>query len=98
MVVDGGRSRRGVERFVARLRPRVAAEGIVRVGGTPGCTVGVWANGEPVDTFDVGDDEGWVERAFEIPAPVASARTRIELRVGGGTLTTFHYWFFPEPG
>jgi hypothetical protein len=96
VVVDGGRSRRSVERFVAHLRPRVTAKGIVRVDGTRGCTVRVWANGEPVDTFDVGDDE-WVERAFEIPAPVASAHTRIELRVGGGTLTTFHYWFFAEP-
>jgi hypothetical protein len=100
VVVDGGRTRRGVERFVAHLRPHVSTKGIVRLDGPPGCTVNVMANARHVAAFDIGDDASWVERSFDIPAEVASADTRIDLRAGGGTLTTFHYWFAvgQEPG
>ncbi len=95
-VVDGGRSRRAAERFTAHLVPLVTTKGIVRVHGPPGCTVSVWANGAPIDAFDVGDSDDWVERSFRIPGALANARTRIELRASDGTLTTFHYWFFPD--
>ena len=94
LVVDGGRSHRDAERFVVHLRPGAAAKGVVRVDGPPGCTVRVWANEAPVDTLDMGDDPGWVEKSFQVPAVAATARTRIELRAEGGALTTFHYWFF----
>ncbi|HXN32773.1 MAG TPA: hypothetical protein VN894_12960, partial [Polyangiaceae bacterium] len=69
---------------------------IVRLDGTPGSSVRVWANSEPNAAFDVGGDEDWQEHSFDIPASVTTSRTRIELRAEGGTLTTFHYWFFSK--
>ncbi len=89
-VVDGGRTRRVLDRFVAHLRPGVAARGIVRIEGSS--RVRVLANGEPVGAFDL-DGDDWSEQAFDVPASIASERTRIELYVGGGAMTTFHYWF-----
>jgi hypothetical protein len=91
-VVDGGRSRRTVERFVARLDPGVGARCIARIAGRAGTAVRVHANGTPVGGFAVGEDGDWVERAFDIPAAVTTARTSIELRAVGGPVTTFHYW------
>ncbi len=91
-VVDGGRTGRRLERFVARLRPGAPARGIVRLDGPPGTQVRVLANGAQVAALDL-DDDGWVERSFNIPGEAAEARTRIEVRFGGGPVTTFHYWF-----
>jgi hypothetical protein len=91
-VIDGGRSRRSVERFVAHLRRGVAVRGVVRLEGRPGSSVRVLANGEPIAAFDVGDDD-WVERSFDLPARIAAVRTPLELRVAGGVISTFHYWF-----
>jgi len=96
VIVDGGRSHRALERFVARLRPGIASTAIVRLDGTPGSSVRVWANSEPIAAFDLGGDEDWQEHSFDIPASVTTSRTRIELRAEGGTLTTFHYWFFSK--
>jgi hypothetical protein len=99
VVIDGGRTRRRIERFVAHLRPGAAARSIVRLEGAPGTQVRVLANGQTVGSFDAGDGDDWVERSFEIPADVTALRTRIELRVGGGgSLTTFHYWFADPSG
>ena len=92
-IVDGGRTRRTRESFVALLRPGLAARGIVRLDGPSGTRVRALANGQPIGDFDLGDDEDWVERTFEVPASVASERVRIELRVDEGAVTTFHYWF-----
>src|SRR5258708_17941768 len=46
-VVDGGRTRRVVERFVAHLHAGKGAHGIVRIEGSSGAQVRVLANGEP---------------------------------------------------
>jgi len=91
-VVDGGRTGRRLERFVARLRPGAPARGIVRLAGSPGTRVRVLMNGEPVAAIDL-DDADWVERAFDVPGDTAAARTPVEVRVGGAPVTTFHYWF-----
>jgi hypothetical protein len=93
-VVDGGRSRRVLERFFAHLTPGAAARGVVRLQGPGGAQVRILAGSEPVASFDLDDEEeDWVEKAFDVPASVASARTPIEVRVGGSPVTTFHYWF-----
>jgi hypothetical protein len=92
-VVDAGRTQREVERFVARLRPGVEALGIMRLDGPSGSEIRVLANGEPIGALELGDDEDWVERTFEVPAGVASEQTHIEVRVAKGAITTFHYWF-----
>ncbi len=93
-VVDGGRARRTMERFVVRLHPGVAARGIVRVAGVAGTAVRILANDEPVAAFALGEDEEWEERAFEVSAGAATAHTRIEVRAPEGAITTYHYWFF----
>jgi hypothetical protein len=98
IIVDGGRTRRWRETFVAHLRPGVAARCIVRLQGPPAATVAVLAGDEPVGTLAIDYDPDWVEREVEIPAHLATARTRIDLRVSGGVVTTFHYWFVPVSG
>ena len=98
VIVDGGRTRRVMERFVAHLPPGVAARCIVRLEGSPTASVHVLANDEPVGSFDVDYEPDWIERDFQVPASVAGERTRIELRVSGGVIATFHYWFVSSPG
>ncbi len=93
-VVDGGRTRRVREAFNVRLRRGAAARGIVRIEGSAGSQVRILAGGEPVGGFDLGDGgDDWSERSFDVPASVAADPTHIELRVGGGLVTTYHYWF-----
>jgi hypothetical protein len=92
-IVDGGRTRRTLDRFVAHLRPGVSARGIVRLDGPGGTHVRMLANGEPVGAFDLGEAEDWVECSFEIPAGLAGDHTQVELFTGGDPVTTFHYWF-----
>jgi hypothetical protein len=93
-VVDGGRTRRTMDRFMVRLHPGVDAQGIVRVAGSAGTAVRVLANDEPIAAFVLGEAEEWEERTFEVPAGVVTALTRIEVRAEEGTITTYHYWFF----
>ncbi len=92
-VVDGGRTRRTVERFTAHLPPGVAVRCIVRLDGKSGTRVRALANEQPLETFELGDDEDWVERSFDIPAGMGGERSSIELVTEGGPITTFHYWF-----
>jgi hypothetical protein len=100
VVVDGGRTNRTRERFVAHLPAGERTRGIVRFEAAAGTTLYVLAGGEPVATIargagDPDDPEAidWVERSFEVPAGLATARTAIELRVSGRPATVFHYWF-----
>ncbi len=91
-VVDGGRTRRSAERFAVHLRPGAAARCVVRLAGSEGTTVYVRAGGHSAGSFDAASEDDWVERAFDVPADVASAQTPIELRTAGGTIETYHYW------
>lgn len=91
-VVDGGRTQRIAERFVAHLRPGSAARCIVRLDAAPGTEVRVLAGGEPAAAFEAGSEDGWEERSFDLPATTAGERTPIEVRFSG-RVTTFHYWF-----
>jgi hypothetical protein len=93
-VVDGGRTRRVLDRFVAHLRPGAPARAVVRLDGPPGATARVLADGQPIAEWEIGEDADWVERSFEVPASAARERTTIEVRFQGGLVTTFHYWFF----
>jgi hypothetical protein len=97
-VVDGGRTRRTVERFLAFLPQGVRARGIVRLDGKAGTRVDVIANQRPAATFELGDEEDWMERTFEIPPSSGRGPSSIELRAEGGPITTFHYWFVVTPG
>jgi hypothetical protein len=97
VVVDGGRTRRTRESFDAHLVSGPAARGVVRLQeaqGMQGVIVRVLANGEPADTFELSDADGsWVERSFAIPAGMAGPHTHVELRVEGGSVSVYHYWF-----
>jgi hypothetical protein len=98
IVVDGGRTRRSRERFIAKLRANASARGVVRVEAAAAARVTVFANGENVGEFVVGEtDTRWVEGAFEIPANAAGPATRVELRFSGGVVSVFHYWFDTSP-
>ena len=97
-VVDGGRTRRSVERFLAFLPQGVPVRGIVRLDGRAGTRVDVIANKRPAGTFELGDDEDWMERSFEVPASSGRGPSNIELRARGGTIATFHYWFVVPRG
>lgn len=97
LVVDGGRTHRTRESFVAHLRAGAAAKGIVRLRGPAGTVVHVLANGNQVGSFALDDSDGeWVERPFEVPAEAAGPRSRVELRVESGSVSVFHYWFVAE--
>jgi hypothetical protein len=91
-VVDGGRTHRTVERFVARLHAGASTLGIVRLDGPSGTGVRVLVEGEPVGAFELEDDD-WSERGFDVPARLAREQTHVELRAAGEPVTTFHYWF-----
>lgn len=93
-MVDGGRTRRTEERFVAHLPAGAAARGIMRFEAPAGTRVRVLANGEPIAAFEAEPAEDWVEHAFDVPAEVAGERTSFELRFSA-EVTTFHYWFTP---
>jgi hypothetical protein len=95
-VVDGGRTRRTEERFVARLRAGSAARGTVRMEAAAGTQVRVLVNGEPVAAFATDEADDWVERTFDVPRESAGERTSIELRFSAA-VTTFHYWFAEVP-
>jgi hypothetical protein len=95
-IVDGGRTHRRIERFVAYLPPGGPYKGIVRLESSPGCSVHVRVDGNPVASFDVAANDAWVERSFDIPPRGVPPRTLVELSVERGELTVFHYWFFQE--
>jgi hypothetical protein len=97
-VLDGGRTRRAMERFSAYLPQGVAVRGIVRLDGRPGTRVRVVANQRGAGDFELGGDEDWVERTFEIPASSGRGPSTIELHAEGATITTFHYWFVVARG
>jgi hypothetical protein len=91
-VVDGGRTGRRLERFVAHLPPGAPARGIIRLEGSSRAEVSILVNGDPVASLDLEGDD-WVERTFAVPADDARVRTPLEVRIVGGPVTTFHYWF-----
>jgi hypothetical protein len=94
LVVDGGRTGRTHESFIAHLPLGSVAQGIVRIEGPKGTVVRVLANHTPADSFVLDDADGkWVERSFDIPAGASSPRTRVELFADNGTVSVFHYWF-----
>lgn len=95
-VVDGGRTKRERERFFARLAPGRAARMIARLEASAGGAADVrllprvGGRELPPVTVPTGP---WTEVSIDVPAAVASTRTEVDLRVEGGTVTSYHYWF-----
>jgi hypothetical protein len=94
-VVDGGRSRRWRDSFVAHFPEGAAARLVVRFEAPTGTVLRVLAGGEPVGDLDCNDETDWCERAVDIPARLAGPHTRIDVVVSGegdAGATVFHYW------
>jgi hypothetical protein len=93
IVVDGGRTQRVRERFVAKLSPGVAARLVMRLQTTALSTVVVHVRAGERDlgahTLEPGP---WSELSFAVPADLAKGQTPFELVAEGGSFTSFHYW------
>jgi hypothetical protein len=91
-LVDGGRTMRTRERFVAHLRAGERARSVVRLEAALPTRVQVLVAGREAALFEV-EPGGWTEATFNVRAESAEPETEIELRTEGGELTVFHYWF-----
>lgn len=92
IVLDGGRTNRTRERFIAKLPAEGRLVGIARVEAKTDTWLEVRIGGRPIAGVTVAAGP-WVEVSFEIPPDVRSPRgTTIEL-TSEAALTSFHYWF-----
>lgn len=92
IVLDGGRTNRARDRFVAKLPPGASLLGIARIESTAGTNLRVSVAERPVAHVAVLEGP-WVEVAFEIPADARGERVPIEVSAEGPEFTSFHYWF-----
>ena len=92
LVLDGGRTMRQRERFVARLRPGERTRAVVRLEASVPTRVRVLVAGREAALFEV-EPGAWTEATFNVRAESAGPETEIELVAEGGTLSVFHYWF-----
>jgi hypothetical protein len=90
-VVDGGRTARLRDRFVAHLRKGRAARGVARVESSALVHARVSLDGRAIAAFDV-EPDGWGEVAFDVPADAARAASPVTVDYDG-PVTVFHYWF-----
>ncbi len=91
IVVDGGRSRRGRERFEMRFPAGRAAHGVGRIRPDQHLVLHVLVEHHEVLAQPI-DAGGWTEIAFDVPAELARDRTAIEVIAVGSTFTSFHWW------
>ena len=97
VVVDGGRTQRVRERFVAKLPRGAKLVAVARVH-----TAGEVSNlelrvGERVVGTAPLESGPWAEIAFTIPADVVTSdATTIEVRATTAAFTSFHWWFVAE--
>jgi hypothetical protein len=91
-LVDGGRTMRTRERFVAHLHGGERTRGVVRLEASVPTRVRVLAGGREIAFFEV-EPAAWTEAVFNVPAGDARDETAIEVRTEWGALTIFHYWF-----
>jgi hypothetical protein len=93
-VIDGGRTNRRFEHFVAHLDTPFAVKVIVRVEAPVApARFTLRANDVDLGARDVVPGD-WEEISFDIPAGTATKNTRIDLAIEPGAVV-FHYFFFP---
>ncbi len=95
-LLDGGRTMRTRERFVAHLHPGERTRAVVRLEASVPTRVQVLVGGREVALFEV-EPAAWTEAFFNVPAGDAKGETPIELVAEGGALAVFHYWFGAPP-
>ena len=81
-LVDGGRTMRTHERFVAHLRAGERTRAVVRLEAQVPTRVHVRAGGREVAFFEV-EPAAWTEAIFNVPAESADPETSIEVAAGG---------------
>lgn len=92
IVLDGGRTNRTRDRFVANLPAQGKLLGVARVETSTATTLQVNVAGKPVARIEVLGGP-WEEISFEVPADARGERVPIEVSADGSTFTSFHYWF-----
>jgi hypothetical protein len=98
VVVDGGRTQRSRERFVAKLTRGVKtiALGRVRAAGDAS-ELEVRVGGRVVGKATV-EAGPWTEVAVVIPGDaITGDATTIEVSASGSAYSSFHWWFAPAP-
>jgi hypothetical protein len=93
-LVDGGRTMRKQERFVAHLRAGEKARACVRLEAQVPTRVRALVAGREAALFEV-EPGGWTEATFNVRAESAGPETEIALVAEEADLTIFHYWFAP---
>ena len=95
-ILDGGRTNRRTERFVAKLHEGKAHVLVMRVraasDGEGDVSAHVSVGGREVGSFVVSTSD-FAEERVEIPADSAHAESAITVTASGGALVTYHYWF-----
>ncbi|MBX3192560.1 MAG: hypothetical protein KF819_36585 [Labilithrix sp.] len=91
IVVDGGRTKRTRDRFVARVTGSRGARLIGRVRASGSTVLHVHAAGREIAalTLEAGP---WTEIEADVPASAASENTPFEIIADGATFTSFHWW------
>ncbi|HZF54526.1 MAG TPA: hypothetical protein VE093_38025 [Polyangiaceae bacterium] len=92
VIADGGRFRRTLDRFTARLKPGAPARLILRVSADDDVALTITAGGRDVGSVPV-PPWPWVERSIDLPAEVVSEATPIAITAPKGAhFHAFHYW------
>jgi hypothetical protein len=91
-IVDGGRTRRKMERFTLKI-PASATALVARMESDLPARARVVFDGEGGGTLDV-PGEGWSELRLALPAAVrGGARDKVDVEITSDLpLTVFHYW------
>ncbi len=92
IVLDGGRTNRMRDRFVATLPPSGKLVGVARIETTSPTTLRVSIGGKTIARIDVLEGP-WDEVSFDVPDDVRGERVTIEVSAEGAAFTSFHYWF-----
>lgn len=91
VVLDGGRTNRTRERFVADLPAGGPLAILARIDPGAATTMRLFVDGTEVASANV-EPGPWTEVAFTVPEGARGARKRIEVNAPEGSFTSFHYW------
>jgi hypothetical protein len=97
IVVDGGRTQRSRERFVAKLTRGVKTIALGRVQAAADADLEVRVGGRVVGKARI-EAGPWTEIAVVIPGDaITSDAMTVEVSASGSAYSSFHWWFAPAP-
>jgi hypothetical protein len=91
VVVDGGRTNRTRDRFVADLSAPGSLSVVARVDVGTATSLRLLVEGAEVASAST-EAGAWSELVFSVPESARGAHKRIEVNAPEGTFTSFHYW------